>query len=449
MRLILNSDRVRLATLAACLLASLSLYLALGVVLANLPPGWDGYAGFSIPSAAMFRAQLGMPTVSLSAASFERALAGLLVGLWAVWGIAALALRGASVAARRRARWIVLAGAAALLLLVVVWVPPVLSPDLYRQAAYGRMVVRGLNPYSTPVAAMGADQLRGLANYPHTTTIYGAAYTWLSALAVAVSPSSSLAAALTWKAMSALFAFGCAALASAVARALGDGDGQDARLWLGWSPLIIVEAAASGHIESIMMLPALGGILLILRRRPVLGVLALVVSTLTKWVTGVLLLLIVMREVQDAPPGRRLRTGLHLAGAGALLAAVLYAPFAGGLTGSKGIHHIALHGAAALGAPDRDWVPQWIRMVGFAVLTIGVARFATRGGWPRLIEATIALLLVFIILVVPWLFPWYFVAPVTLAAVLPRGRPGFSLRFVSTGLAMGVMLYYAKLVVPR
>jgi hypothetical protein len=449
MRLILNGDRVRLATLAACLLASLALYLALGVVLANLPSGWDGYAGFSIPSAAMFRAQFGMPTVSLSAASFERALAGLLVGLWAVWGIAALTLRGASVAARRRARWIVLAGAAALLLLVVLWVPPVLSSDLYRQATYGRMVARGLNPYSTPVSAIGADQLRGLANYTQATTAYGAAYTWLSALAVAVSPSSSLAAALTWKAMSALFAFGCAALAPTVARSLGDDDGQDAQLWLGWSPLIIVEAAASGHIESIMMLPALAGILLFLRRRPVLGVLALVVSTLTKWVTGVLLLLVAMREVHTAPPGRGLRTGLNLAGAGALLTALLYAPFVGGLAGSSGIHDIALHGAAGWGAPDRDWVPQWMRMLGFAVLTIGVARFATRGGWPRLVGATVALLLVFIILVVPWLFPWYFVAPVTLAAVLPRGRPGFSLRFVSTGLAMGVMLYYAKLVVPR
>src|SRR5260221_623212 len=220
-----SGDGARLAALLACLLASLSLYVALGVVLANLPPGWDGYVGFSIPSAAMFRAQLGLPTVSLSAASFERALAGLLVGLWAVWGIAALALRGASVEARRRARWIVLAGAAALLLLVVLCVPPVLSVDLYRQAACGRMVVRGLNPYSTPVAAMGADPLLGLANYTHLTTIYGPAYTWLSALASAGSPSSSLAAALTWKAMSALFAFGCAALAPTVARALGDDDG--------------------------------------------------------------------------------------------------------------------------------------------------------------------------------------------------------------------------------
>ena len=40
----------------------------------------------------------------------------------------------------------------------------------------------------------------------------------------------------------------------------------------------------------------------------------------------------------------------------------------------------------------------------------------------------------------PWPFPWYFLAPLVLAALLPRGRSGFVLRALSVGIGATMTL---------
>jgi hypothetical protein len=91
-------------------------------------------------------------------------------------------------------------------------------------------------------------------------------------------------------------------------------------------------------------------------------------------------------------------------------------------------------------------VPQWALLVGFAAVVFGALRFVVRGDWPRLIATTTALLLAFVALVNPWPFPWYFIAPLVLAATLPRGRPGLILRGLSAGIGAVALLMYARLV---
>jgi hypothetical protein len=444
-----QGDRPRLVALAACFAASLALYGLLATLLGSPPAGGESWVGFSLPSAPLFRAFTGFPPLALTPAAFSGALAATLVALWLLLGAAVLLLRGiAGAAARRQARAIVIAGAVVMLGLVVVAAPPLLSTDLYRQAIYGRMVLHGINPYSTLASAVH-DPLQALATQTTATTTYGAAYTWLSALTVALFPSNPLGVALGWKTMSALAALGCALLAAPVARALAGGGSErhadEARLWLAWNPLIIIEAAGSGHTESLMMLPALAGLLLLARGRPLRGVALLAVSTLVKWVTGVLLLLAALREMRGAAPERRWRLALRLAGTAGLVA-LLYLPFARGLGSSGGIHAMALHGASSFGAGKASALPQWARMAAFAAVTLLGARFATGGDLARLVAVSSGLVLTFVLLVVPWLFPWYLVAPIVLAVVLPPGRSGELLRLVSLGLGAGLMFYYAKLI---
>ena len=437
--------------LSACLLVSLGLYAGFAVLLGSVPPGWNGVVGFSLPSGPLFRSLTGLPALALSPDEFRRAFTALLGLLWGLWGVAVFALRGMSdPEARRRATMIVTAGGVAILLLVVVLVPPLLSSDLYRQAVYGRMVVyHGLNPYASPVNAVPGDPLFALANHQHLTTHYGPAYTLLSALVAAIAPSTVLGGAIAWKATAAAAALGCALLVGRVVRALGgaEADAQNARLWLAWNPLLVLEAAASGHIEPIMMLPALGGILLWQQRRPVRGVVALVTSTLTKWVTGLLVLFALVWEVRRAAPGRKLRALLPLAGAAGVTIALTYAPFARGLmTRRGGISDIAMRGAATVGSGSGTAIPQWALLACFAAAVIGLTVFVARGDWPRLIATTAALMLAFVVVVNPWPFPWYYLSPVVLAATLPRGRTGFMLRLLSLGIGATTMLLYAKLV---
>jgi hypothetical protein len=442
-------DRRRFALLLCCLAASLALYGALAVLLSNVPAGWDSKIRFSAESGPMFRAFNGLPAVAFSPAGFERGMVAVIAALWAVWGGAALALRGiAGAELRRRAALLVVVGAAAMLLLIVFYVPTTLSSDLYRQAAYGRMVVHyHLNPYASPVNAIPGDPVFALAIHRHLTTHYGAAYTLLSALAAAVAPSSALGAALAWKLMSACAAVGCALLIGPVVRALGGGeaDGQNARIWLAWNPLLLVESAASGRVGPIMMAAALAGILSWRRPHPVRGAVVLVVSALTKWLSGLLLFYAAVWEIARAEAGRRMGVASRLAGAAVVTAALLYAPFAGGLGRRGGISDIAMRGAETVGNAPVIKIPQWALLAGFAALVVGAVRFVARGDWPRLVATTAALLLVFVMLVNPWPFPWYFLSPLVLAAALPAGRAGFVLRALSAGMgAMMTMFLYTR-----
>jgi hypothetical protein len=445
-----EGDRRRLVALAALLVGSLGLYGGLAVLLGSPPAGWDGAVGFSLGSPGIFRAFTGLPAVGLSRAGWSAAVGLDLALLWALLGAGIAIQRRLGVGARRRARRVVYGGSAAMLALVIVLVPPLLSSDLYRQAIYARMVCHGLNPYAMTAAASG-DPLLALATQTGATTTYGPTYTWLSTITAALFPDSTLGVVLGWKILSALAAFGCVALAAPVASALGAASGEahadEARLWLAWNPLLVLEAAGTAHIESIMMLPALAGILLLERRQPLRGVALLALSTLTKWVTGVLLVLAMVREVRRAPPARRLALGLLLGAVVAVVAALLYGWFARGLFSSAGgIHAMALHGAGGFGYADAPGLPQWARLAGYAVVVAIAARFATGGDGARLVATTVALVLVFVLLVVPWLFPWYLLAPVVLAAVLPPGRAGGRTRLIALGLGAGLMLYYAHLV---
>ncbi|HEY7372312.1 MAG TPA: hypothetical protein VIF57_09155, partial [Polyangia bacterium] len=340
-----------------------------------------------------------------------------------------------------------------MLALVVVCAPPMLSSDLYRQAAYGRMVAHHhLNPYATPVNAIPHDPAFALANHPHLTTHYGPAYTLLSALLAALAPSTALGLAVAWKAAAACGALACAFMVAPLARALdgAESDGRNAQLWVAWNPLLVIESAVSAHPEPIMMFAALAGILVWQRGRPARGAIVLVVSTLTKWITGLVLVFAIVREAAQARPataGRRLRVLLALGAAAGLTAALLYLPFIRGLAARGGISDLAMRGSATVGSRPLNPMPQWASLAGFAVLVLAALRFVARGGWPRLIATATALTLVFITLVNPWPFPWYFLTPFILVATLPPSGAAFFLRALTAGIAaLSLLLMYTRLI---
>jgi hypothetical protein len=234
-----------------------------------------------------------------------------------------------------------------------------------------------------------------------------------------------------------------------LARALGgaESDGRNAQLWVAWNPLLVIESAVSAHPEPIMMFAALAGILVWQRGRPARGAIVLVVSTLTKWITGLVLVFAIVREAARARPGRRLRALLVLAAAAGLTAALLYLPFVRGLAGRGGISDLAMRGSATVGSRALNPIPQWASLAGFAVLVLASLRFVARGGWPRLIATATALTLVFITLVNPWPFPWYFLTPLVLVATLPPGSAGFILRALTAGIAaLSLLLMYTRLI---
>ena len=223
-------DRLGLGLLCAGLTASLVLYVVVAVVLGSVPTGWTSVVGFSLASGPLFRGFTGLPALSLSPAGFSLALGSSLVRLWGIWRGAVLLAGRLRPSTVKSARTVILSGGAILLAVAVGLVPPTLASDRYRQASYGHMVARwGLNPYAVRASDVTWNPLLPFATQPEITTIYGPAYTMISGFAALLTPPAPISAAVAWKTMSALAAFGMAWLAGPVARAL-DPERTDALL---------------------------------------------------------------------------------------------------------------------------------------------------------------------------------------------------------------------------
>ena len=182
-----------------------------------------------------------------------------------VVSFAALAVMVAAELRRRRlGRRAVLAVGGALLVLAVV-VPPLQSNDVWSYATYGRMVSEyGVSPYrhapadfpDDPVAARSSDFWRD------SPSVYGPAFTGISAVGMEIAGTSRLKARLFFQGLAAL-----AVLASLVLvdRRLKD---PMATAFVAVNPLTVIAVVNGGHNDALIGLALLGGVLLVVAKRP-------------------------------------------------------------------------------------------------------------------------------------------------------------------------------------
>jgi hypothetical protein len=441
-----------LGQLRVAALAPLPLYVALVVLFTNVPAGWDGQVGYGWGGLAAFRALLPYPSLALSPLSFTIAGFAILAGLWASLAAAARAaaqLEGGADDARA-VRW-VLAASALQHALLVVWLPPVLSRDLYHFAAFGRMVLGGVNPYTHAIDGQPADPVTALADWRSLSSHYGAFFTWVSAGAAWIGGDSPVRTAWAFKAISAVADLAAALGAYRLARVLTGRSGLVALVLCALGPLFVIEGAGNGHNEPIMMALALAGLAWWYEGKRARAMVALTLSTLVKFVTGVLpLLLIAQALAQPAPPRRRLALAVKLAGIGAALLVALYAPF--GATpaqwGLAATGDLVVNGRAVVGgaAPQLLGLRVAVFALGVAAAVAVAARAAVRAAAPRAIELGAALSLLFVLTVFEWRFCWYVIPAAALAAAAAPSPTRSYLRFVVYALAVGWSLGYPMLI---
>lgn len=209
--------------------------------------------------------------------------------------------------------------------LVVIWVlaiamrlallplAPVLSDDVYRYLWDGHVQLSGVNPYLHAPAADELLELRtpyhGLINNPTVPTIYPP-LAQMAFFVIALLGGTLLRAKLLWLA----FDLATAWVLGKVARATGRDPRLTQLLYL-WSPLLIVEVAWSGHLETLGLFPL--ALVILLARRPLGGGAALALAALTKFAPAVAL------------PALTRRHGWKLAGAFLAVSVGLYLPYWG------------------------------------------------------------------------------------------------------------------------
>jgi alpha-1,6-mannosyltransferase len=234
-----------------------------------------------------------------------------------------------TVAVARRLSPVLVLGCIAALNALILLAPPLVSTDVFSYQFYGRMgSLFGANPYLAGPQALAGDTLYHLigAKWVGTPTVYGPVFTALSYL---LAPLSIPASVLAYKAIAAVSSLGIVALVWNGARVRGI-DPVKAAALVGLNPLIVLYGVGGGHNDLLMLLPMVGGVVLLLQRRGRLGAASIVLGASVKVTAGLVLpfALAGARGQMSRPRRRDLLVGAGVAVA--LLAAFAFVLFGTG-----------------------------------------------------------------------------------------------------------------------
>jgi hypothetical protein len=218
--------------------------------------------------------------------------------------------------------------------------PLLLSRDVHSYAAYGRMLaLHGANPYRLPPSAVPGDPFTPVVSreWVGARSVYGPAFTLLSAGIARVWSGSPSATILAFKILAALAAGLAALFAAMAARVVRPGVEAAAAAMVGLNPVIVVHTVGGGHNDAIVAALLAGALLLAVRVGPSRAGVAvtalLVVASLVKVIASIPLLLWLWLVMTTGPKGRRSRTALaHGGTALGILAALTIPVFAGTAT---------------------------------------------------------------------------------------------------------------------
>jgi hypothetical protein len=295
----------------------------------------------------------------------------------------------------------------------VLLVPPMATADIGSYAAYGRMVVLHHDPYVTSPRDLASDPIVGAAEAPwlDAPSVYGPLATGEQALVARIGGDSRALALRGLEVLSALAFLATGFLLESAARGGRDSLRRRRFVALLWTcnPLLILQLVAAGHVDGLLCLLVLGGVLLAARRPAVagalLGLAGAVKATAIVPVLGVLTAL------------RPRRASMELVSAGVGVTVVAYA--------SAGAWHVLTPARTASRAVSRGTPWRWIAsglervlphnaardVVVYAavllavVLAIRMSRRLPAGPVPVVRSAFLAVLAW--TLVAPYALPWY------------------------------------------
>lgn len=315
--------------------------------------------------------------------------------------------------------------------------PPVISADVFGYLAYGRLeVLHGLSPYTHAPAAVPGDPLLAYVGLQGHPSPYGPLFTLGS---YAVAPLGSVAGLWTMKAVHAASALACLAFVWVCARRLGR-EPLPVLVFVGLNPLWLVWAVGGAHNDLLMMAVAMGAAALLTRGRSTSGAALGAVAVGVK-PTAVLFLPFMVLGARRP----RAALGGSLAALAAALAVSL-AFFGAELVdfGAVALAHASYVSRFSVptGVAEALGIGGLSKGIRVALTAVGLSavllalRSAHRGtqwitaaGW-----ATLAVLLT-----TTWLYPWYVVWVLPLAALSSsRGLCGAALGV--TGLVIAVRL---------
>jgi hypothetical protein len=212
-------------------------------------------------------------------------------------------------------------GGVALSMLVLMFLPSLLSKDVFDYIGQGRILAfYHANPFQVPAEAFPQDEFLRAMGWPQFTSLYGPGWVSTSGLLSWLAPGSLLGTFIFYK------FFFCAVhivngiLAGALLKGWGRSRMEGEFLYL-WNPLVMFQVVGQAHNDGFLMLWVLLGLFFAQRRTLVrelyddsLAVICLSISILIKYITAPVLALLLAVRFRDkrgrSGPGRAILLGI-------------------------------------------------------------------------------------------------------------------------------------------
>jgi hypothetical protein len=320
--------------------------------------------------------------------------------------------------------------------------PPLFSKDIYSYVGQGLIAHRGLNPYSVPPAALGnGPLLRSIASvWRHSPAPYGPLFVEMARAVTSVVRGSIVAEVLVMRAMEIAGMALIVVFLPRLAKRLGADTGV--ALWLGaLSPLVLLSFMASGHNDCLMVGLVIAGVAVSLDGRRSLGLILCALAALIKAPAGAAIVFLAVDELRATGFGRR-AVGVLAKVIAVPAAAVVAVTLASGLGWTwiepKNLRipaelHILATPTVSLGIA----VSRLLNLVRIhasqagtvtAMQTIGGVLAAAAALWLVItfrndnLVRVLAVVLAFVVLAGPTLWPWYLTWGLVLLAATPSQR---------------------------
>ena len=324
--------------------------------------------------------------------------------------------------------------------------PASLSIDTLTYVAHGYQLQSGQNPYAAAVRALApTPRGRELTRHGwipvHGVSPYGPLWTGIEAAAAGVS-SDVVTSTRAIKTLVAASSIGSAVLIWLILGTAAPRLQLAGTLLYAWNPVVVMEFAAEGHNDALMIFFVLLSLFLWTRRRPAAGIVAVALGALVKIAAALPAPLEIVYAWRTYPNRRRLIVAV-LAGTTAAVATavVLFAPV---WIGAPTFDGLRTHSRPAI-LPSTQGVLYWYltrshseaasaRLISLAssalfiaVLAIAASRVTDK---TTLFKACGRVAIAYVLLA-PGYWPWYAALPIALLALAPDRMAVWSIVAIS------------------
>lgn len=222
---------------------------------------------------------------------------------------------------------VIIAGGFLLFALLFVFIPPLLSRDIYSYAFGGRSItVYHANPYLLKPVSHPNDVLYPLIGWRHQPSVYGPIFNYLSFIVCKVAGNNIAANVLGFKVLAFLFYAASLPLVYALARRVSPGRENLALAIAAWNPLLLLHILGAGHNDPLMFFFVLLGLYLCRLDYPVWGLVSVVLAVMVKATAALALLPYLVFFLRGAR-GKLVTRVLEAGAAVIVLPVLLYLPF--------------------------------------------------------------------------------------------------------------------------